>query len=79
MEAMQVAHGSTDPESVSLSQVENLGNDSARETVVSAGLSDSSRHLFGLPQELQAPGYQSIQFMLVHGLLLGWERSQNVT
>ncbi|HXB19723.1 MAG TPA: hypothetical protein VNV40_12930, partial [Steroidobacteraceae bacterium] len=32
----------------------------------------------GLPQELQTPGYQSIQF-IVHGLLLGWERSQNVT
>ena len=79
MEAMQVARDSTDPESVSLSQVENLGNDSARETVVSAGLSDSSRHRIGLPQQLQTPGYQSIQFILVHGLLLGWERSQNVT
>src|ERR1700756_5302896 len=51
----------------------------AREPVASAGLSDPSRHLIGLPQELQAPGYQSIQFILVHGLLLGWERSQNVT
>jgi hypothetical protein len=51
----------------------------ARQTVVSAGLSDPSRLLIGLPQELQTPGYQSIQFILVHGLLLGWERSQNVT
>src|SRR5580700_4459253 len=46
----------------------------AREPIVPTSQSDPSRHLFGLTQHPQTPGYQSVLFILVHGLLLGWEK-----
>jgi hypothetical protein len=51
----------------------------ARKAEVSAGLGDAPGHVTGLPQQLQTPGNHSVLFILVHGLLLGWERSQNVS